>query len=98
MKDCKFIFMAGGFSESAVVKAAMDGIGAQKNIRIVRPMHASMSVMTGAVLFGATRSSVFSSRISSKTYGIGVSAPWDERKHKGREKMFYMNNKLAVPY
>ena len=66
-EDANIILMVGGFSESPMLRAAVEEKFQDK--RIIIPQEAGLSVLKGAVLFGFN-TSVIKSRVCKYTYGI----------------------------
>ena len=89
---CSHIFVAGGFAESEVLKEAVEA-EVKKTATMIRPPHASLAVLTGAVLYGLNRR-IVSSRVVKRTYGIYVAEKWKESKHgkAKRKKEFFLQD------
>lgn len=84
-KPIKAILMVGGFSESPVLQNAVkEACG--KSTHVVIPIDASLCVLKGAVLFGFSPCSI-AFRTSRYTYGVAMTAPFDENKHPERKRI-----------
>ena len=70
LSEVKFVFLVGGFSDSAVLQERIKGNFGHA-YRILIPHCASLPVVRGAVMFGQ-KPHIFESRIMATTYGIRV--------------------------
>jgi hypothetical protein len=97
------VFLVGGFSESDIVRAAVQRVLVEHaakhghEISMVCPPHASLAVLTGAVMYGL-RPSVVQARYVKKTYGVAVSCEWNPKKHSDRKKSFRPNEGKLVAF
>ena len=77
-KSIGTILMVGGFSQSPVL---YDGIkSAFPNMEVICPQDAVLTIVKGAVMFG-NNPRLIQERISPRTYGICVNAPFDSTQH-----------------
>lgn len=83
--DIKMILMVGGFSESPLVRKTIRA-KFEKNMRVIVPQDAGMSVLKGAVLFGHAPN-VVAERICKRTYGIDMHYDFIEGKHSKAKKV-----------
>ncbi|XP_007542604.1 heat shock 70 kDa protein 12A-like [Poecilia formosa] len=80
----EYILLVGGFANSQILhQYIIDQFGG--TCRILCPFRAQEAIMRGAVEFGRNPSWV-ASRKSPYTYGVAVSEPFDELKHKPEKK------------
>uniref|UniRef100_A0A3B3XB00 Uncharacterized protein n=1 Tax=Poecilia mexicana TaxID=48701 RepID=A0A3B3XB00_9TELE len=80
----EYILLVGGFANSQILhQYIIDQFG--DTCRILCPFRAQEAIMRGAVEFGRNPSWV-ASRKSPYTYGVAVSEPFDELKHKPEKK------------
>uniref|UniRef100_A0A673ID40 Heat shock 70 kDa protein 12A n=1 Tax=Sinocyclocheilus rhinocerous TaxID=307959 RepID=A0A673ID40_9TELE len=77
--DIKFLFLVGGFAESALLQQAVQKM-LQGRSRIIIPHDVGLTILKGAVLFGLDPS-VIKVRRSPLTYGVGVLNRFIEGKH-----------------
>ena len=85
-KPIKAILMVGGFSESPVLQNAMKDTFAKTDVNVIIPIDASLCVLKGAVLYGFSPCSV-AFRTSRFTYGVAMTAPFDEGRYPERKKV-----------
>uniref|UniRef100_A0A669PIN4 Heat shock protein family A (Hsp70) member 12B n=1 Tax=Phasianus colchicus TaxID=9054 RepID=A0A669PIN4_PHACC len=84
VRGVKFLFLVGGFAESAVLQRAVQAaLGTA--CRVLIPQDAGLSILKGAVLFGLDPTALRVRR-SPLTYGVGVLNKFIEGKHP-REKL-----------
>lgn len=102
-KPGDYVFLVGGFSESEVVRSAMERVVVDLGMStsfcchchffwdvcicvytekecLIRPVHSSLAVLTGAVLSGLGQAQVVG-RVLKKTYGIECSEVWRDDTH-----------------
>lgn len=79
MTDIKFLFLVGGFAESALLQKAVQDM-LQGGSRVIIPHDVGLTILKGAVLFGLDPS-VIRVRRSPLTYGVGVLNRFVEGKH-----------------
>ena len=79
------ILMVGGFSDSQFLYKRVKSEFPELNV--ICPSDAVAAVLKGAVMFGHNPE-LISERICPRTYGISVSAPFDDRKHPNTLKSF----------
>ncbi|XP_047207897.1 heat shock 70 kDa protein 12A isoform X2 [Girardinichthys multiradiatus] len=79
VSDIKFLFLVGGFAESALLQQAVQNM-LQSRCRIIIPHDVGLTILKGAVLFGLDPS-VIKVRRSPLTYGVGVLNRFVEGKH-----------------
>ncbi|XP_027863565.1 heat shock 70 kDa protein 12A isoform X2 [Xiphophorus couchianus] len=79
VSDIKFLFLVGGFAESALLQQAVQNM-LQGRSRIIIPHDVGLTILKGAVLFGLDPS-VIKVRRSPLTYGVGVLNRFVEGKH-----------------
>uniref|UniRef100_A0A673BDP6 Heat shock protein 12A n=1 Tax=Sphaeramia orbicularis TaxID=375764 RepID=A0A673BDP6_9TELE len=79
VSDIKFLFLVGGFAESALLQHAVQKM-LQGRSRIIIPHDVGLTILKGAVLFGLDPS-VIKVRRSPLTYGVGVLNRFVEGKH-----------------
>ncbi|XP_061601128.1 heat shock 70 kDa protein 12A isoform X3 [Cololabis saira] len=79
VNDIKFLFLVGGFAESALLQQAVQNM-LQGRSRIIIPHDVGLTILKGAVLFGLDPS-VIKVRRSPLTYGVGVLNRFVEGKH-----------------
>jgi hypothetical protein len=97
------VFSVGGFSESDVVRTAVDACVKHceekegRKVSVICPPHAGLAVLTGAVMFGL-HPGVITSRRVKKTYGVAVSSEWQPKKHADRKKAYRPNNGKMVAF
>uniref|UniRef100_A0A671KR85 Heat shock 70 kDa protein 12A n=1 Tax=Sinocyclocheilus anshuiensis TaxID=1608454 RepID=A0A671KR85_9TELE len=77
--DIKFLFLVGGFAESALLQQAVHKM-LQGRSRIIIPHDVGLTILKGAVLFGLDPS-IIKVRRSPLTYGVGVLNRFVEGKH-----------------
>uniref|UniRef100_A0A672S3M7 Heat shock protein 12A n=3 Tax=Sinocyclocheilus grahami TaxID=75366 RepID=A0A672S3M7_SINGR len=77
--DIKFLFLVGGFAESALLQQAVQKM-LQGRSRIIIPHDVGLTILKGAVLFGLDPS-IIKVRRSPLTYGVGVLNRFVEGKH-----------------
>ncbi|XP_067324524.1 heat shock 70 kDa protein 12B [Anolis sagrei] len=90
VQGVKFLFLVGGFAESAVlqqaVQAAFGGM-----CRVIVPQDVGLTILKGAVLFGLDPT-IVRVRRSPLTYGVGVLNKFVEGKHP-KEKLLVKEGK-----
>ncbi|XP_038127107.1 heat shock 70 kDa protein 12A isoform X2 [Cyprinodon tularosa] len=79
VSDIKFLFLVGGFAESALLQQAVQNMLRGRS-RIIIPHDVGLTILKGAVLFGLDPS-VIKVRRSPLTYGVGVLNRFVEGKH-----------------
>ncbi|KAG9271769.1 heat shock 70 kDa protein 12A-like [Astyanax mexicanus] len=90
--NINYIFLVGGFALSPYVYSFVkEKFGGQ--CKVLCPVDAQRAVLNGAIIFGMMPN-VVESRISLFTYGITVSALFDETKHKGKRKYVTKEGKV----
>ncbi|XP_044222581.1 heat shock 70 kDa protein 12A-like [Thunnus albacares] len=78
------ILLVGGYSSSMILRRHItDQFGSQ--CKVLCPFRAQEAIVKGAVMFGRNPQ-VVASRKSDFTYGVSVSEPFDESKHKAGKK------------
>eukprot|EP00062_Callorhinchus_milii_P022316 gi/632979985/ref/XP_007906775.1/ PREDICTED: heat shock 70 kDa protein 12B-like [Callorhinchus milii] len=75
----RFLFLVGGFAESAMLQQAVQGMLGGK-CRVIIPQDVGLTILKGAVLFGLDPG-VVRVRRSPLTYGVGVLNTFVEGKH-----------------
>lgn len=86
------ILMVGGFSESAMLREAVQS--AFQNLRVIVPNEAGLAVLKGAVIFGHN-SNVIVSRIVKYTYGLKRYGRYDPKIHP-KERMIITGGEEQV--
>ncbi|XP_072493149.1 heat shock 70 kDa protein 12B isoform X1 [Notamacropus eugenii] len=71
VQGVKFLFLVGGFAESAVLQHAVQEAFSGRGLRVIIPQDVSLTILKGAVLFGLDPG-VVRVRRSPLTYGVGV--------------------------
>ena len=79
------ILMVGGFSDSQLLYKRVKSEFPKLNV--ICPSDAVAAVLKGAVMYGHNPE-LISKRICPRTYGISVSAPFDNRRHPNKLKAF----------
>ncbi|XP_077350990.1 heat shock 70 kDa protein 12A isoform X7 [Festucalex cinctus] len=79
VSDIKFLFLVGGFAESALLQQAVQNMLHGRS-RIIIPHDVGLTILKGAVLFGLDPS-IIKIRRSPLTYGVGVLNRFVEGKH-----------------
>ncbi|XP_019737746.1 heat shock 70 kDa protein 12A isoform X2 [Hippocampus comes] len=79
VSDIKFLFLVGGFAESALLQQAVQNM-LEGRSRIIIPHDVGLTILKGAVLFGLDPS-IIKVRRSPLTYGVGVLNRFVEGKH-----------------
>lgn len=79
LRDCRYILMVGGFSESKVLQEAVKTKFNHDYMKIIIPEEASVCVMKGAVVFGHQPKSV-TTRVSKYTYGVAATHTYNKNK------------------
>lgn len=69
LSNIKYLFLVGGFAESAVLQDAIRN-AFRSNVRVIIPQDVSLTILKGAVLFGQDPTLVHIRR-SALTYGVG---------------------------
>lgn len=80
LKDLKYIFLVGGFAESARLQHSIKSTFSGR-VTVLIPEEASLCVVKGAVAFGCDPSSICQ-RICRFTYGVGSYLPFEEGEHR----------------
>ena len=83
--DIATILMVGGFSDSQLLYKRVKSEFPELNV--ICPSDAVAAVLKGAVMFGHNPE-LISERICPRTYGISVSAPFENNKHPSNLKTF----------
>jgi len=78
------IYLVGGFSESQLLQNSIKR-EFESRLEVIVSGSAKIDIVRGAVLFGISPS-IISERISSTTYGLGVSVNFDPQKHDRKYK------------
>lgn len=91
-KGASTILMVGGFSESLILRDAVQC--AFPEYRVVTPHEAGLAVLKGAVIFGHN-STVITSRIAKYTYGMKCWSDFDSNRHP-RERMVLKDGRQKV--
>uniref|UniRef100_A0A8C9KX52 Heat shock protein family A (Hsp70) member 12B n=1 Tax=Serinus canaria TaxID=9135 RepID=A0A8C9KX52_SERCA len=86
----KFLFLVGGFAESAMLQGAVQAAFG-RCCRVIVPQDVGLTILKGAVLFGLDPG-VVRVRRSPLTYGVGVLNKFVEGKHP-REKLLVKEGK-----
>ena len=81
-----FIFLVGGFAESALLQAAVKD-NFSRRCKVVIPVRPGLAVLRGAAQFGANQD-VFASRVARFSYGFDVALPYDATNAKHVAKGF----------
>ncbi|XP_068800026.1 heat shock 70 kDa protein 12B isoform X2 [Struthio camelus] len=90
VKGIKFLFLVGGFAESAMLQHAVQAaFGAA--CRVIVPQDVGLTILKGAVLFGLDPT-IVRVRRCPLTYGVGVLNKFVEGKHP-REKLLVKEGK-----
>uniref|UniRef100_A0A8B9Q0A4 Heat shock protein family A (Hsp70) member 12B n=1 Tax=Apteryx owenii TaxID=8824 RepID=A0A8B9Q0A4_APTOW len=90
VQGIKFLFLVGGFAESAMLQHAVQAaFGAA--CRVIIPQDVGLTILKGAVLFGLDPT-IVRVRRSPLTYGVGVLNKFVEGKHP-REKLLVKEGK-----
>ena len=84
VKGTETILMVGGFSESSMVRYAIENNF--PDLRVIVPHEAGLAVLKGAVIFGHN-DQVITSRISRYTYGIKMYKPFIPGIHPESKKI-----------
>jgi len=93
---CSYLLLAGGFTECDLLKNAIQR-RFENQMKVLRPPHASLAVLRGAVMFGL-KPTIIQSRIVKNTYGIAMSCRWNVRKHLNRTKVWFKQNGILIAY
>uniref|UniRef100_A0A8C5TA45 Heat shock protein family A (Hsp70) member 12B n=1 Tax=Malurus cyaneus samueli TaxID=2593467 RepID=A0A8C5TA45_9PASS len=86
----KFLFLVGGFAESAMLQRAVQAAFGHR-CRVIVPQDVGLTILKGALLFGLDPG-VVRVRRSPLTYGVGVLNKFVEGKHP-REKLLVKEGK-----
>ncbi|KAM9378056.1 LOW QUALITY PROTEIN: heat shock 70 kDa protein 12B [Phaethornis superciliosus] len=90
VQGIKFLFLVGGFAESAMLqRAVQEAFGL--SCRVIIPQDVGLTILKGAVLFGLDPT-IVRVRRSPLTYGVGVLNKFVEGKHP-REKLLVKEGK-----
>ncbi|KAH3839750.1 heat shock 70 kDa protein 12B-like [Dreissena polymorpha] len=81
LKDVKYIFLVGGFAESARLQRSIKDEFSNENVSVLIPEEASLAVVRGAVAFGRDPSCICQ-RICRYTYGVGSYLPFENGVHR----------------
>ncbi|NXR62647.1 HS12B protein, partial [Rhadina sibilatrix] len=90
VQGVKFLFLVGGFAESAMLQRAVQAAFGHR-CRLIVPQDVGLTILKGAVLFGLDPG-VVRVRRSPLTYGVGVLNKFVEGKHP-REKLLVKEGK-----
>ncbi|XP_062577564.1 heat shock 70 kDa protein 12A-like [Saccostrea cucullata] len=80
LRDLNYIFLVGGFAESAKLQSSIKKAFSDR-VTVLVPEEASLAVVKGAVAFGCDPSSICQ-RICRYTYGVGSYLPFEDGKHR----------------
>ena len=80
LRDLNYIFLVGGFAESARLQSSIKKSFSNR-VTVLVPEEASLAVVRGAVAFGCDPSSICQ-RICRYTYGVGSYLPFEDGKHR----------------
>ncbi|XP_069130149.1 heat shock 70 kDa protein 12A-like [Argopecten irradians] len=80
LKDLKYMFLVGGFAESVRLQNSIRSEFG-KQVTVLIPEEASLSVVKGAVAFGCDPSAICQ-RICRYSYGVGSYLPFEEGEHR----------------
>ena len=81
----KYLFLVGGFAESATLQVAIQE-AFQHKLKVVIPQNVSLTILKGAVMFGQDPSLIHVRR-SALTYGVGCVNPFIPGKHPPEKRM-----------
>ncbi|XP_009085205.1 heat shock 70 kDa protein 12A-like [Serinus canaria] len=84
MEKVQYILLVGGFACSIILRDAVRKAFSSK-YHILCPMEAQAAIAKGAVLFGVNPH-IITSRISCRTYGVGVCEKFDDAVHDARKR------------
>ncbi|XP_067389625.1 heat shock 70 kDa protein 12B [Emydura macquarii macquarii] len=90
VKGIKFLFLVGGFAESAMLQHAIQSAFGSL-CRVIIPQDVGLTILKGAVLFGLDPT-IVRVRRSPLTYGVGVLNKFVEGKHP-KEKLLVKEGK-----
>ncbi|XP_009882394.1 PREDICTED: heat shock 70 kDa protein 12B [Charadrius vociferus] len=90
VQGIKFLFLVGGFAESAMLQRAVQAAFGS-TCRVIIPQDVGLTILKGAVLFGLDPT-IVRVRRSPLTYGVGVLNKFVEGKHP-REKLLVKEGK-----
>ncbi|XP_019330509.1 PREDICTED: heat shock 70 kDa protein 12B, partial [Aptenodytes forsteri] len=90
VQGIKFLFLVGGFAESAMLQHAVQAAFGP-TCRVIIPQDVGLTILKGAVLFGLDPT-IVRVRRSPLTYGVGVLNKFVEGKHP-REKLLVKEGK-----
>ncbi|NWX39310.1 HS12B protein, partial [Steatornis caripensis] len=90
VQGIKFLFLVGGFAESAMLQRAVQAAFGPA-CRVIIPQDVGLTILKGAVLFGLDPT-IVRVRRSPLTYGVGVLNKFVEGKHP-REKLLVKEGK-----
>ncbi|KAL7975909.1 hypothetical protein Chor_011824 [Crotalus horridus] len=90
VKGIKFLFLVGGFAESAILQHAVQS-AFSSSCRVIIPQDVGLTILKGAVLFGLDPT-IVRVRRSPLTYGVGVLNKFVEGKHP-KEKLMVKDGK-----
>ncbi|XP_074677823.1 heat shock 70 kDa protein 12B isoform X3 [Strix aluco] len=90
VQGIKFLFLVGGFAESAMLQRAVQAAFGL-TCRVIIPQDVGLTILKGAVLFGLDPT-IVRVRRSPLTYGVGVLNKFVEGKHP-REKLLVKEGK-----
>ncbi|XP_059673984.1 heat shock 70 kDa protein 12B [Gavia stellata] len=90
VQGIKFLFLVGGFAESAMLQRAVQAAFGP-TCRVIIPQDVGLTILKGAVLFGLDPT-IVRVRRSPLTYGVGVLNKFVEGKHP-REKLLVKEGK-----
>lgn len=84
-KGIQYLFLVGGFSESTILRKAIQTKVGDK-LQILVPPRPGTAVLTGAVQYGFNPN-IISSRIALRTVGIETCSTWNDAIHYGRKSI-----------
>ncbi len=85
LSNVHYLFLVGGFAESAVLQDAIRN-AFRSNVRVIIPQDVSLTILKGAVLFGHDPTLVHIRR-SALTYGVGCLNRFDPERHPPEKKV-----------
>ena len=81
LSDIAYVFLVGGFAESAVLQEAVrNAFRRESSVRVIIPQDVSLTILKGAVMFGHDPTMVHVRR-SALTYGVGCLNKFIPGKH-----------------
>jgi hypothetical protein len=85
LSNIEYLFLVGGFAESAVLQDAIRN-AFRANLRVIIPQDVSLTILKGAVLYGHDPTLV-QIRRSALTYGVGCLNRFDPEKHPPEKRV-----------